>query len=167
MKTLILCFLLVVLGLFAAGDQPLAEPFPEKHERVGVPIGVLGLHLGTFAIIEGQRATGQGVRGTRYLHVTGINGKNLETPVIIWIENAGSLPANTNILLRGYESGRFVGQPRDVASRENWTPAPAPFQFQHYFVVSSILEPEALKASFKAPHSTNSYDKYRHSSIEP
>lgn len=156
MKTLILCFFLVALGLFAAGDRPLAEPFPEKHERVGVPIGVLGLHFGTFAIVEGHRAIGRGIRGTQHLRVTKINGKSLETPVNIWIENAGSLPADTQIILRGYESGRFVGQPTDVAARENWTTAPAMFQFQHYFIISSIVEPAELMETFKAPYSTKS-----------
>lgn len=156
MKTSILSCLLVPLALFAAGDQPLEDPFPDKRQDIGKPIGVLGLHFGTFAIVEGQRAIGRGIRGTQHLRITKINGKSLETPVNLWIENVGSLPADTQIVLRGYESGRFVGQPHDVASRENWTPAPALFQFQHYFIVSSIVEPAELKETFKAPYSTQS-----------
>lgn len=113
--------------------------------------GSLGFPFGTYHTIEGWRCD-TGKVGTRTLIVDTIDGKPLEKNIHIWIENISNpgLPANERIVLKGYESGKFVGTP-DLPPEENekWTMSQLAFQFSFYFVPTTIVSPRGLQ--FKNP----------------
>ncbi|MDA8078761.1 MAG: hypothetical protein M0Z79_07450 [Nitrospiraceae bacterium] len=136
-------FLIFVLSLFC--------PAPAQADEFPI-MGELGHPLGTYLIIEGM-----GIRAEKgkkvpagTLLVDIVNGKKLESPVSISIEieNVDVLPKDTRCILRGYESGKMIGVPNEVAEKEQ-IPAPAAvWQFFHYFIVTSIVEPKDLKYRF-------------------
>ena len=109
-----------------------------------IPTGRLGHRLGTYLTIEGVRSE-QGKSGVRTLFVGAVNGKKLDTPIDIWVDNVDSLPKEARCILRGYESGRMIGVPEDVAQKEHIPLPQAAWQFYRYFIVTSVVEPTDMK----------------------
>jgi len=132
MKTTILAFLILGLG----GLSSTASEIPE---------GRLGHPLGKYLEIEGVRAgLERGKVGVNTLLVHRIQDKELSEPIGIWIENVDALPEGTKILLRGYESGKMIGLPHEVAEKENIPLPQAGWQFYRYFLVTSVVTPNDL-----------------------
>ena len=109
-----------------------------------MPSGRLGYPLGKYLTIEGMRAE-RGKVGVNTLLVDKVDGQNVSPPIGLWIENVDGLPAGTRCVLNGYESGKMIGLPREVAEKENIPLPQAAWQFYHYFVVTSVVEPKDLK----------------------
>jgi len=120
-------------------------------EAQDIPDGGLGHPLGTYLTIEGVRAPQQYMTDTvNTLLVDTVNGKKLDTPGRIWVENADSLPKDTRCILRGYETGSMIGTPPAVieAAKEegkDFTPEQFGWRFQRGFIVLSVVEPKDLK----------------------
>jgi len=131
MKAAFLLTVMTVLSLMAAKADD-------------VPNGKLGRPLGTYLTIEGIRAE-KGKVGVNTLLVDTVNGKKLDNPIGIWVENVESLPKNTRCILRGYESGRMIGVPFEVAEKEHIPLSQAAWQFFRDFIVTSVVEPKGLK----------------------
>ena len=114
-----------------------------------VPAGRLGHPLGTYLTVEGVRVEGPKTGG-RTLLVDTLNGKKLDIPVGIGVENVASLPQNGRCIFRGYETGSMVGIPPAVveAAKEEGKTISLPqagWQFRRYFIVTSVVEPRDLK----------------------
>ena len=109
-----------------------------------IPGGKLGHPLGTYLTIEGVRAE-EGKVGVNTLLVDTVNGKKLDAPVGIWVENVDALPKDTRCILRGYESGKMIGLPHEVAEKEKLPLPAAGWQFFRYFIVTSVVEPKDLQ----------------------
>jgi hypothetical protein len=118
------------------------------HPHHDVPKGRLGHPLGTYLTIEGVRAEA-GKVGTRTLLVDTVNGKKLDRPIGIWIDNVAPLPKGERCILRGYESGKMIGVPDEVARAENLPLPQAAWQFFRYFIMTSVVQPEGLDRSLK------------------
>ena len=139
MKKLALLFVVVFVG-FCLADAP---PFKPGDKAVEPPVGRLGYRIGTYVTIEGVRAE-RGKVGVHTLLVDKVSGYKLDEPVGIWVENV-ELPAGKRCVLKGYETGRWIGVPGEVLHA---TGAPAPqaaWQFQFYFLATSVEQPKALK----------------------
>lgn len=109
----------------------------------GIPSGKLGFKLGTYLTIEGVAPT-NGIKVGNML-VDTVNGKKLETPVAILVENVGSIPKEGRLVIRGYESGKMIGLPHEVAEKENIPLPQAGWQFFRFFVATSVVAPKDLK----------------------
>lgn len=109
-----------------------------------IPAGRLTPTLGAYLTIEGARAE-KGKVGVNTLLVDTVNGKKLDTPIGVWIENVAALPKGTRCIVRGYESGRMIGVPGEVATKEHMPIQQAEWQFYRYFIVTSVVEPKDLK----------------------
>ena len=100
--------LLFIPSLAFAGDAP-----PVLHGDGGeVPIGRLGDPVGSYLTIEGMRAE-RGKVGNRTILVDTVNGKKLDKPIGIWIDNA-VLPPKFRCTIKGYETMEMIGQPPAV-----------------------------------------------------
>ena len=124
------------------------SPRTEPPERADAPppwlrSGRLGHPLGTYVTIEGVRAE-RGKVGVKTLTVDRINGQDTFPPIRIWIENVEELPEGTRCTLNGYESGKMIGLPKEVAEAENIPIPQATWQFYRYFLVTSVVEPKGL-----------------------
>ena len=112
-----------------------------------VPIGSLGSPLGTRLEITGVAADGFKIE-TGTLRIDSVDGRMLDPPVDLWIENI-DLPKG-RIIIRGYETGRMIGVPpavvaeAEAAGKEVAVPQ-WPWQFRLHFVVTSAVEPSDLK----------------------
>lgn len=113
-----------------------------------IPKGKLGHPLGTYLTIEGVRfgvdKIGKAKIDAHTLLVDTINGKKLDRPITISIETSGSLPMRKRCVFRGYESGRMVGVPDEVARTENLPLPQVRWQFHRYFIITSVVQPEGL-----------------------
>lgn len=101
------------------------------------PIGSLGFPIGDYLTLEGKRAHGIKT-GTQTLLVDAVNGKRLDSPVGIWIDNV-DLPPEFRCRLNGYETIRTLGVPPAVeqAAKETGKDICLPqagWQIQLYFV---------------------------------
>lgn len=126
-----------------------------------IPKGRLGHPLGTYLTIEGVRAEA-GKVGTQTLLVDTINGKKLDEPIGVWIDNVASLPKGELCVIKGYESGKMIGTPPAAieAAKEagkDITVPQAGWQFYRFFVMTSSVEPEGLveKAKMKTVEQEN------------
>ena len=102
MKRVLALMLLFLAPSLASSDQntPASRPMaPVLHPWV-LPIGSLGFPLGTYLTIEGQRAEGIKL-GIRSLGIYTINGKRLERPIGIWVDNVESPPAQVPLRAQG------------------------------------------------------------------
>jgi hypothetical protein len=125
--------------------RTLALAGTSKSDAEVIPRGSLGHRLGKYLTIEGVRAEAdQGKVGVNTLLVDTVNGKKLDTPVGVWVENVHPLPKATRCILRGYESGRMIGVPGEVAEKEHIEPMQARWQFYRYFIVTSVVQPKDL-----------------------
>ena len=108
--------------------------------------GSLGFQFGSYHTIEGTVL--ESVKsGTRTLSVDTIDGSLLEKPVPIWIENIANpgLPKKTRVILKGYESGEFIGIPHlTKEEHEIWGASQAMFQFQCSFIPTTIVSPKEV-----------------------
>jgi len=117
-----------------------------------LPKGKLGFPLGTYLRIEAYR-TDYGKGNLSNLMVYRVNEQKLDTPIGIYAERIelDSLPMDKRCLLRGYETGKMIGQPPAIAkaAKEEGKPIPPGSQagwcFSRYFVVLSVIEPKGLK----------------------
>lgn len=107
------------------------------------PEGRLGYRIGTYLQIEGVRSE-QGKSGNSTLLVDRVNGKAIEPPTPIWLDNL-ELPRDERCAISGYESGRWIGIPPDVEAHERQQPRQAAWQLRIYFVVTSVQSPESLR----------------------
>jgi hypothetical protein len=146
-----LCALAIPL---VGGQSPAAAPGGGGGEegRPRPPRGILGDHLGAYLTVEGVRAT-EGLVGTQTLLVDRVNGKRLKKPVAIWVRNL-ILPSKKRCVLKGYESGRMIGDPPAAieAAKEQGKEivvGQAAWQWEPYFVALIVVEPKGLKL-FKA-----------------
>ncbi len=99
----------LMLTQLAAGEDKTNPDRPRATLHHGdVPLGSLGYPLGDLMTIEGTRAKGLKIN-PQTLFVDTVNGKKLEKPVAISIDNVRELPADVRIVLKGYESGRMLG----------------------------------------------------------
>ena len=147
-----LSFLLVVILLMpvdspARADEPQTEisvPFREIHRDGNVKIiGHFGIPIGTTIKIEGVRAQPSKLTNKMTLHVHKVNGKNFiadeRYSPFIQIANVGELPETERIVLEGYESIEWRGDPE-----RNW-------HINVPFVVTKVIAPESLKRNLKLP----------------
>jgi hypothetical protein len=121
--------ILLAFQLSFASSGHAQESVSETHP------GRLGYNLGTPLVLEGT-CLEKGKGGNKSLEVKKVNGKSLEVPIGIWVENVSELPKNTLIVLKGYETGKMIGgDPKQQAVR----------QFYRYFVVTEVVRPKSLK----------------------
>jgi hypothetical protein len=111
-------------------------------------MGRLGYPLGTYLTIEGVRAEG-GKGSVRILEVSRVNGETTDPPTPIWVENIPILTEGKTCVLNGYESGKMIGVPDEVAQKENLLVPQAGWQLFHYFIVTSVEEPTDLEIGKK------------------
>jgi hypothetical protein len=129
-----------LIALFAAVATISCAMAAEPHE---IPPGILEPHLGAYLVIEGVRIQEVMTAGVQTLQVDTVNGKKLEKQVPIWIDHV-ALPKDTRCILRGYESVRMIGVPEEVLKQEKRTPPQVGWQLQHYFIITSVVEPKDL-----------------------
>jgi len=137
------CFLLFSASfLWAEPDPPLAEPHPEKYQVPTAPLGILGVPLGTFAVIEGvEHPHGMGVGMTGF-SIEKINGK--PAPPNCYIQTDWPAPLKSKRLddkhyvLHGYEVGDWGGEPTGLPNDEPYSGQLAGFYFFHSFMVTSV-----------------------------
>jgi hypothetical protein len=114
----------------------------------GEPKGSLGQPLGDYLTIEGITPD-QDFKVGSFLWVSKVNGKALPEKVGIPIEgfDSSAVPRRTRCVLKGYETGRMVGQPPAVvaaAKEAGLRPPPspaAPWHFSRHFVVLKVISP--------------------------
>ena len=112
-----------------------------------LPAGRLGHPIGTYLQIEGVRAE-QGKVDGHTLLVDRIEGSPLSSPTAISIDNLASLPSGARCVLRGYETGRWIGVPPSVEASGEVRPQQAEWQFYRYFIATSVQEPPSLAEQF-------------------
>jgi len=118
----------------------------DLRRRPSIPDGRLGYPIGTYLRLEGTRLE-SGKVGERTLLVDRINGAELSPPIGIWVENL-VLPSSLRCRVSGYESGRWIGVPPEVERAEGTAPHQAAWQFQRYFLVTSVQAPDSLVEQF-------------------
>lgn len=145
--------LIVLAAAFLVGASlpcfAVPPPFPTGQKNVAPPVGLLGYPIGSYLTIEGVRAE-QGKVGVHTLLVDTINGHKLDKPVGLWIENQ-ELPQGERRVLKGYETGEWIGTPDEVL-RATGGPAPqAKWQFGFLFVVIGDEQPAAKDKTEPSP----------------
>lgn len=135
--------LVALASLWVAGCCAPAPPTPG-----GAPMGLLGARLGTYLRIEGVRDQ-HGKVGPRSFLVQQVGDQVLPVPVSIWVENL-EVPTGVHCVLRGYETGRWIGLPPEVQRAEGMAPTQAGWQFQHYFLATSVQAPPELVDRFRS-----------------
>ena len=116
---------------------------PRAVTQPDAPIGRLGYPIGTYLTIEGVRAE-QGKVGVRTLLVEKIGERRLASPTQVWIENCKQLPEGRRCILRGYESGAWLGLPPEVQKAMHSEPQ-ALWGFQLYFIAVYVESPKDLE----------------------
>jgi len=142
---------MVLLCLVAVSGKAVAQTKPPTLHVGDVPIGSLGLPVGSYLTIEGSTIDGMKTGG-RTLRVDTVNGARLAQPVAIWVENMDALPNDTRCVLKGYETLRMVGAPPAyfAAAKEAGREATSPqlmWQVDLYFMATSAVSPGGLKIS--------------------
>ena len=113
-------------------------------ENVSEPIGCLGYRIGSYLQVEGVRAD-KGMGASRILMIDTIDGERLKSPIGIRIEDMSELPKGVRVVLKGYESGRWIGTPDEVEKVHPELQAQSGWQFFHFFVPTDIISPSTLK----------------------
>ncbi len=139
--TWLLMVFLATAAWSAADDKPKQAAPVESADPI--PTGLLGKPIGTYLTIEGVRAE-EGKVGVNTLLVDTLNGKKLERPVAVWIDNV-ELPGKARYILKGYESGKWIGTPPGVLKAIGGPGQQAAWQFSRYFVATSVEAPGSLK----------------------
>ena len=133
-----------------------------------IPGGRLGFPLGTYLTVTGTRPEGPKFKTNPWtsLLVTEANGKKIDPPIMIEVENLGAsyFPSNTTVIIRGYETGKMVGVPFEVAQKENIPVPQVGWHFRRTFVFTSSVTPPKL------PKKTDDYihrREQRGKNVEP
>jgi len=136
--------ILIAIALaFTALNAVSAPPqIPDENRRIDAPIGLLGYTIGSYLTIEGVRME-KGKVGVRTLLVDTIGEYKLDKPIPIWVEKC-DLPSGERCVLKGYETGRWIGIPDEVGKAEGKM-SQFFFQFDFYFIVTSVVQPQTLK----------------------
>lgn len=136
---------------------PREEKSTEKPQRdmcgTLIPMGRLGHPIGTYLTIEGTRAEKGKVRANT-LAIDKVNGKAIDQPIGVCIDNIDALPKGERCVFVGYESGKWIGTPPDVIKNTGCTVGQVPWQFYRFFLVISAEAPKELKEKFPAKLST-------------
>ena len=143
----VLALLLALAPLGCAGPPAQEQEQEQEQEESTLPAGRLGHPIGTYLRIEGVRAE-HGKVGNRSLLVERVGERSLSSPTEIWLDNL-PLPKDTRCVLRGYETGRWIGVPPEVEAAGALEPQQALWQFWRYFIVTSVEEPPALVEQFR------------------
>jgi hypothetical protein len=138
------CF--VAVPTLVSADPLLAVPhladFHYQASDADRPMGVLGLRLGTFAVIEGiEHQTSMTWGGADFV-VEAVNGQKPAHEIRIqtdWFSGLvdKKIPGR-HYVLHGWEAGTWAGQPTGLPANEPGHVQLAGFFFQHTFVVSSV-----------------------------
>ena len=145
--------------LFGQAELPLAIPHFEStmlYHSSEPPMGVLGLPLGTFAVIEGSEHHTSKNWGSDDFVVESINGKKVEHELRIQTDWPSQLPdkcvPGNRYVLHGYESGKWQGQPDGLPKGEplGWTQG-AGFVFDHIFSVTSVEQVNGVTVADARP----------------
>ena len=157
MKTqiIIVIALAVAAICIAAPDEQKSTDKPQRDiYGTPIPMGKLGHPIGTYLKIEGVRVE-KGKVGVNTLAVDKVNGKKLDQPIGVWIDNVDALPKGKRCVLAGYESGKWIGTPPDVIKNiGNIAVAQAPWHFDRFFLVIIAEEPKELNKEFPTKPST-------------
>lgn len=114
------------------------------YEPIQTPIGRLGYRLGSIITVEGYRD--EKAKGSKYLLVDTIDGEKLKTPIPIWVESGEGLPSATRIILKGFETGKWIGTPDEfTAAYPEKGSDQMGWQFFHFFIVTTAIAPETSK----------------------
>jgi hypothetical protein len=138
----LLAVLTPALTTCLAGAPPF-HPDTNGLRAVEPPIGRLGYRIGTYLTIEGTRAE-EGKVGVRTLRVEKVNDYKLPTPISLWIENV-DLPKAEPCILKGYETGCWIGVPPQVLEATGERGPQALWQFHFTFIAVSIEQPKHVK----------------------
>ncbi len=138
-----------LLCLVAVAGEPVTQAKQPTLHNGDVPIGSLGLPVGSYLTIDGVRLDGIKT-GVITLRVDTVNGTKLPEPVVIWVENIDALPKDVRCVLKGYETLQMIGSPPAyfAAAKEAGREATAPqagWQIHLHFVATSVVSPSSLK----------------------
>ncbi len=155
-RLLLLCSVPALAAAIASCSAPSATRDSAGPSGSGqaspVPMGRLGYPIGTFLTISGTRAELHEAKvGAQTLHVDTVDGKRLDAPARVWIDNVGPRPGRTRCTFRGYESGRWIGVPAEVLEVTGARGPQAAWQFRPYFIVVSVEKPASLRANIRSP----------------
>ncbi len=115
-------------------------------------IGKLGKPLGTIATVDGEMISepklGKSSRVTAAFRVTRVDGKPLKQGQIVGLvfrtsEGIPPFHANEIVHLSGYESGTFIGTPRDARDLLGKDASPLDWKFETtiYVIKAQAVEP--------------------------
>jgi hypothetical protein len=135
-STIAMLVLVSVLSVFA-GPPPYP---PNQFNEVEAPVGRLGYRIGTYLTIEGIRAE-EGKVGTHTLLVDKVGDYKFPKPIAIWVE-AADLPKGERCVLKGYETGGWIGVPPQVLKETGQMPPQAVWQFNFVFKTTSVEQPK-------------------------
>ncbi|SRR6266404_3445269 len=130
----------IVIACLCFAQTP---PFKPGYRIVEPPIGVLGYRIRSYLTVEGVSQEGDKGAGHTLL-VDKIGNFKLDPPVGIGVENV-TLPSSERCVLKGYETGTWVGIPDEVLRATGSPPPQAGWQFRFYFRATSVESPKTLK----------------------
>jgi hypothetical protein len=134
-------FLLTLVPLLADPDFKLETPHPELYREPKVPVGTLGLPLGTFVVLDGYQYQGGKGQGPHGFSIEGVNGKRPDGELGIWTEWPNSLPVHNNpehhYRLHGYETAGWYGSTPNLPKSEIWV-VQLVFGYMSNFKVTSV-----------------------------
>jgi len=134
-----MCIAILALTLTICFAGP--PPFPPNERReVEAPVGLLGYRIGTYLTIEGVRAE-QGKVGVHTLLVEKVGDHTFPKPIAVWVENA-DLPKGERCIIKGYETGGWIGVPPQVLEATKQPPPQAKWQFHFVFMATSVEQPK-------------------------
>lgn len=140
--------LALLFGFVVLACTEVRPPIEDALVGDTLPAGRLGHPIGTYLQIEGVRAE-QGKVDDHTLLVDRLGGSPLSPPTAISIDNLDSLPKGARCVLRGYETGRWIGVPPGVEASGEVEPQQAMWQFYRTFIATSVQEPPALVEQFR------------------
>ena len=159
LKLPLAAFLFLIAGPFSGrADPPLATPHFDLYQPGQFrepPIGVLGLPLGTFAVIEGIDHPYGIVRDMPGFEIREVNGKTLTAPRYIPIYHTPMIDGHSYVL-HGYETGEWNGTPHMMPQSEDLPRLQILFGFSRNFVVTSVEKVDGVKTPDAKPLDPNS-----------
>lgn len=135
----------------APSGRPAPSVTLEDLRSTGGVRGALAVPLGTVVsieaeVIEGSAGRGKAREGERLLQVLSVDGRTLAEPALLhfaWFPLARApmdLGPGRRVKVVGYETGSFVGIPKDAWVHLGAPAASTPFHFQTSIVVLKALE---------------------------
>ncbi len=147
MRKLMVGMLLCVLtpAVLYAANKAITVNWSDVGKDVEIK-GHLGMPIGRFVIIEGERTSQKSANGhPYYLSVSKVNGEPLENSAVIQIDNLEKLPASKSYIFKGYETGKMVGVPPDVPTKKGSIHSGDVWHFDVSFVVVETVKPALNK----------------------